>query len=127
MRLCFELAKLQQFPEFHLTSPSQLGHVRCLFELIDPKIKSSGWGEIEDSRIITEFPITHREGGRLTGNGRRANPLFADYVLSYKNLNLAVVEAKKEDLNYTTGLEQAKSYAEKLKLPMKMLHSSRIS
>ena len=87
------------------------------FELIDPKIKSSGWGEIEDSRIITEFPITHREGGRLTGNGRRANPLFADYVLAYKNLNLAVVEAKKEVLNYTTGLEQAKSYAEKLKLP----------
>ncbi len=87
------------------------------FELIDPKIKSSGWGEFEDSRIITEFPITHREGGRLTGNGRRANPLFADYVLAYKNLNLAVVEAKKEDLNYTTGLEQAKSYAEKLKLP----------
>lgn len=87
------------------------------FELIDPKIKSSGWGEIEDSRIITEFPITHRVGGRLTGNGRRANPLFADYVLTYKNLNLAVVEAKKEDLNYTTGLEQAKSYAQKLKLP----------
>lgn len=87
------------------------------FELIDPKVKASGWGEFPDSRIITEFPITHRDGGRLQGNGRRANPLFADYVLNYKNTNLAIIEAKKEDLSYTTGLEQAKSYADKLKVP----------
>jgi type I restriction enzyme R subunit len=87
------------------------------FDLITPKIIQSGWNHIEESKILVNYPITHRDGGRLTGNGRRANPLFADYILSYKNLNLAVIEAKKEGVNYTSGLEQAKSYAEKLKVP----------
>lgn len=64
-------------------------------DLITPSIMESGWNNVEESKILVNYPITHRDGGRLTGNGRRASPLFADYILSYKNLNLAVIEAKK--------------------------------
>ncbi|MGB7402818.1 MAG: DEAD/DEAH box helicase family protein [Arcobacter sp.] len=82
-------------------------------ELIDPQLVNAGWGVVENSRIRREFPISK---GRLLGNGRRAQPLSADYVLVYKNRNLAVVEAKKRDLHYSDGVTQAKDYAERLKI-----------
>src|SRR5699024_11913950 len=53
-----------------------------------------GWGVVEGSRLRLEFPITK---GRLIGQGRRAKPLFADYVLEYKNRRIGVIEAKKRD------------------------------
>ena len=62
-------------------------------ELIDPKLLKAGWGVVENSRIRREFPISK---GRLLGNGRRAQPLIADYVLSFRKRNLAVIEAKKK-------------------------------
>lgn len=80
---------------------------------IDPALKAAGWGEIEGSRIRVEFPITE---GRLIGQGRRKQPLLADYVLEYRNKRLAVVEAKARDLNYTEGVGQAKDYAERLNI-----------
>lgn len=80
-------------------------------DLIDPKLKSAGWGVVKDSFIKVEFPISK---GRLLGNKRRAQPLSADYVLVYKNRYLAVIEAKKRDLHYTDGLSQAKDYASRL-------------
>jgi type I restriction enzyme R subunit len=82
-------------------------------DFIDPALKDAGWGVVEGSRIRLEFPITQ---GRLIGQGRRAKPLFADYVLQYKNRNLAVVEAKARDLHYTEGVAQAKDYAERLNI-----------
>jgi len=78
---------------------------------IDPALAAAGWGVVEDSRIRREFPITI---GRLEGGGRRAMPKSADYVLEYRNTNLAVVEAKSWDLPYTEGVTQAKEYADKL-------------
>jgi len=80
-------------------------------DFIDPALKEAGWGVVEGSRIRLEFPITQ---GRLMGQGRRSTPLFADYVLQYKNRNLAVIEAKSRDLHYTEGVPQAKDYAERL-------------
>jgi hypothetical protein len=56
-------------------------------DFIDPALKEAGWGVVEGSRIRLEFPITR---GRLIGQGRRSKPLFADYVLQYKNRNMAV-------------------------------------
>ena len=79
-------------------------------ELIDPALKTAGWGIIEGSRIRREV-ITL---GRLVGNGRRAQSDIADYVLVYRGEKLAVIEAKKRDLPDTAGLGQAKKYAEKL-------------
>ena len=82
-------------------------------EYIDPKLKESGWGEVEGSKILREFRITD---GKIQGGGLRAKPEIADYVLVYKNQKIAVVEAKAEDLPVGEGVAQAKAYAEKLRL-----------
>jgi type I restriction enzyme R subunit len=80
-------------------------------DLIEPALREAGWDIVEGSRLRLEFPITK---GRLIGQNRRATPLFADYVLEYKNRRIGVVEAKKRDLYYTDGVGQAKDYAERL-------------
>ncbi len=79
-------------------------------ELIDPALKAVGWGVVEASRVRREV-ITL---GRLQGAGVRAAQDIADYVLTYRNHKLAVIEAKRRDLPDTEGLSQAKKYAEKL-------------
>ncbi len=82
-------------------------------ELIDPKLKECGWSADVDVKIFREYKISK---GRLIGHGKRNEPEIADYVLQYKNKKLAVVEAKKIALDYTEGVAQAKTYAEKLKV-----------
>lgn len=82
-------------------------------ELIDPVLRAAGWGVVEGSRIRMEFPINK---GRLIGHGQRSKPDKADYVLQYKNRNLAVIEAKARDKYYTEGVGQAKDYAGKLQI-----------
>ena len=80
-------------------------------EIIDPALKAAGWGVVESSRILREYPITP---GRIEGHGRRGKPLTADYVLVYRNHKLAVIEAKAFGESLTEGVAQAKNYAEKL-------------
>ena len=80
-------------------------------EHIDPALAAAGWGVVEGSRILREYPITL---GRLEGHGRRGKSLTADYVLVYRNHKLAVVEAKAWDEALTEGVAQAKNYAAKL-------------
>lgn len=83
-------------------------------ELIDPALREAGWGVVAGSRVRREFPITK---GRLQGyEGKRGSTLSADYVLTYRNRNLAVIEAKKRNLYYTEGLTQAKEYAQRLNI-----------
>ena len=82
-------------------------------ELIDPKIKDAGWGEVEGSFIRAEFQITN---GEIKPGGIRAGIIKADYVLIYKNRKLAVIEAKKDELPVSDGVGQAKEYAQKLKI-----------
>jgi type I restriction enzyme R subunit len=80
-------------------------------EYIDPALKAAGWGVVEGSRILREYPITP---GRIEGLGRRGKALTADYVLVYRNHKLAVIEAKSWDESLTEGVAQAKNYADKL-------------
>ena len=79
-------------------------------ELIDPALKTAGWGVVEASRVRREV-ITL---GRLQGAGKRAAQDIADYVLTYRDHKLAVIEAKRRDLPDTEGVGQAKKYAGKL-------------
>ena len=79
-------------------------------ELIDPALQAAGWGVVAGSRVYRE----HITSGRLLGAGKRGTPEIADYVLSFRNLRLAVIEAKRRDLPVTEGLAQAKRYAGKL-------------
>jgi type I restriction enzyme R subunit len=76
---------------------------------IDPKLKESGWEQF----IHREYYFT--DGRKLLG-GKRGNRLFVDYLLRYKNTNLAIIEAKKLGKHPTEGLQQAIGYAEKLKV-----------
>ena len=80
-------------------------------ELIDPALAAAGWGVVEGSKILREYRIT---AGRIEGRGRRGKADIADYVLVYRNMKLAVVEAKAEDEELTEGVGQAKDYARKL-------------
>ena len=82
-------------------------------EHIDPALKAAGWGVVEDSRIRREYPITL---GRIEGGGRRGKSLTADYVLEFRNIKLAVVEAKAWSEALTEGAAQAKNYADKLSI-----------
>jgi type I restriction enzyme, R subunit len=63
-------------------------------ELIDPALKAAGWGVVEASRVRREV-ITL---GRLQGAGKRTAQDIADYVLTYRNHKLAVIEAKRREL-----------------------------
>ena len=54
-------------------------------ELIDPKLKESGWGVVDGSKILREYNIT---AGKIQTGGGRAKPLIADYVLVYQGANL---------------------------------------
>jgi type I restriction enzyme, R subunit len=80
-------------------------------ELIDPALTAAGWGVVEGSRVRREFLICP---GRIEGHGRKSTPLKADYVLEYRNIKLAVIEAKACSKPVTEGLGQAKDYANKL-------------
>lgn len=82
-------------------------------ELIDPKLKSCGWGIVDGSKILREYRITE---GKIQVGGVRGKREIADYVLVYKGIKLAVVEAKSVDLEVGEGVAQAKLYAEKLNI-----------
>lgn len=79
-------------------------------KFIDPQLKKTAWDE---SSIIREYYFT--DGRKLSGN-KRGERLFVDYLLRYKNVPLAIIEAKRYDKNPTEGLQQAINYAEKLKV-----------
>jgi type I restriction enzyme R subunit len=80
-------------------------------EHIDPALKAAGWGVVEGSKILREYPITP---GRIEGHGRRGKSHNADYVLVHRNHKLAVTEAKAWAKPLTEGVAQAKDYATKM-------------
>lgn len=84
-------------------------------ELIDPQLTSKGWGIVEGSRVLREYHITD---GKIQANGVRGARLKADYVLEYKGVKLAIIEAKSSEYPVGEGVQQAKDYAQKLSLKM---------
>lgn len=82
-------------------------------EYIDPKLKDSGWGVVEGTKILREYRFTD---GKIMTGGMRGKSDIADYILVYKNQKLAIIEAKSEDIEATEGIAQAKDYAKKLSI-----------
>ena len=82
-------------------------------ELIDRKLNDCGWGGVEGSKILREYNIT---AGKIQTGGIRGKKTIADYILVYKGIKLAVIEAKRIGLAVGEGVAQAKQYAEKLNL-----------
>lgn len=81
--------------------------------LIDVQLAAAGWGLVAESRVQREYAIT---AGEIRAGGIRAGKLKADYILSYKNRKLAVIEAKSDEQEVGEGVAQAKLYAQKLEL-----------
>lgn len=82
-------------------------------ELIDPLLQQAGWGVAEGSKILREHRITI---GKIQTGGLRAKPMIVDYVLVYRGVKLAVIEAKSNKQEVGEGVAQAKHYAHKLQL-----------
>ena len=82
-------------------------------EFIDKQLEAAGWSTGGDVRVQREYNIN---AGEIKAGGIRTGKLIADYVLSYKNRKLAVVEAKSNELEVSEGVAQAKLYAHKLHL-----------
>ncbi|MFJ4513926.1 EcoAI/FtnUII family type I restriction enzme subunit R [Streptomyces sp. NPDC088816] len=82
-----------------------------------PRLKDeSGWlpGQIKE-----QVPVTAGRIVRAGRSHRRQRPLQADFVLEIaEGVPVAVVEAKREFADPRDGLQQAKTYAEQLDLPM---------
>jgi type I restriction enzyme R subunit len=79
-------------------------------KLITPKLNANGWGE---NHIVREYYFT--AGRKLLGN-KRGKRYFVDYLLSYNNTHLAIVEAKAQSKDPLDGLQQCINYAQKLKI-----------
>jgi type I restriction enzyme R subunit len=92
-------------------SEPQMNEAETRAEHIDPALKSAGWGVVEGSKILREYPVAP---GRIEGYGRPGKALIADYVLVYRNLKLSVIEAKAWDKPLTEGVGQSKDYAGKM-------------
>ncbi len=82
--------------------------------LITPALQAKEWRGV---RMTMEYPIT---AGQIILRGdshEQLSPTRADYLLRYaESLPIAIVEAKGEEYAPGAGLQQAKSYAEKLGL-----------
>ena len=81
---------------------------------IDPKLSAAGWGIVPGSKVLVE-QSAYIAPGRITNTGHK-NPKKADYILEYKGQKLAVIEAKSDERDVSEGVEQAKLYADALKI-----------
>jgi len=84
-------------------------------KLIDPKIRECGW---QEEYLVRQYPIAddrfYVEGEEFS---RLPTRKYADYVLKYKEIILAVLEAKAEDEDPLKHLSQAQDYAQRLDIP----------
>ena len=81
---------------------------------IDPKLKEALWEVTPDRAIYTEQSAYEIAPGRI-GHTER-NPKKIDYLLVYKGIKIAIVEAKKDELDVSEGVPQAKEYAERMNI-----------
>ncbi|HNP23557.1 MAG TPA: DEAD/DEAH box helicase family protein [Panacibacter sp.] len=82
---------------------------------ITPALQSAGWDI--DTQILEEVSFTDGRiyvKGKLTARGVRKR---ADYVLYYKSIPIAVIEAKDNHHSVKAGIQQALGYAETLDIP----------
>lgn len=81
---------------------------------IDPKLAEAGWGIVPGSKVLVE-QSAYIAPGRITSTGNK-NPKKADYILEYRGIKLAVIEAKSDERDVSEGVDQAKLYADALKI-----------
>lgn len=82
---------------------------------IDPKLKDSLWEVTPDSAIYTEQSAYNEIAPGRIGLAER-KPKKIDYLLVYRGIKIAIVEAKKDELDVSEGVSQAKEYAERMNI-----------
>ena len=83
---------------------------------VTPTLQSAGWSA-EPYAIGEQRPITDGRILLIGGKARRAKVRKPDYILYYRrDYPIAVVEAKEVGLPAENGVQQAREYAEMLKL-----------
>jgi type I restriction enzyme R subunit len=84
---------------------------------IDPALYAVGWelNAFPESQILNEQRAYLIAPGRVEKFKAR-HPKKVDYILEYKGIKLAVVEAKSDETNVSVGVPQAKQYAEMLQI-----------
>ena len=81
---------------------------------ITPAIQSAGWRPLQ---IWEEYYFTDgRFHIQRSGQARRGDRAFTDYLLIYENVPLAVIEAKDNRHTIGSGMQQALRYAEVLEV-----------
>lgn len=95
----------------------QLSEIDICMKYITPALQRAGW-DIH-TQVFREATLNDLTKGRIHVRGhmyKRGTPKRADYVLVVKNIPIAVVEAKKNTLSISSGMQQALEYAEMLDL-----------
>lgn len=94
-------------------------------KIIDPKIHSDGWKE---EQILRQYPIAD-DRFFVEGEDYKRLPTakYADYVLSYNNVIIAVLEAKAEDEDPLKHMSQAQDYAKRLDVPFAYISNGNIT
>ena len=82
---------------------------------IDPKLYEVGWEQVPESEILTE-QRAYITPGQVSRVPQNRHPKKADYILEYKKQKLAVIEAKSDEKHVSEGVDQAKLYADLLKI-----------
>lgn len=86
-------------------------------KFITPQIMAKGWS-FDDISMEAKVKLTD---GKMNLQGNlvvRSKPKYADYMLYYnKATPIAIVEAKDAKYTISYGLQQAKSYAQMMKIP----------
>ena len=78
-----------------------MNEAQTRFNKIDPKLRDAGWGIVPGSKILVE-QSAYIAPGRITTTGHK-NPKKADYILEYKGMKLAVIEAKSDEKDECTA------------------------
>ena len=66
-------------------------------DLIDPKLKQDGWGEVEGSYIRREVICP----GRIMTGGKRGTQVSSDYVLVYQGRKLSCSRSQERKVSPT--------------------------
>lgn len=91
-----------------------MNEAQTRFDKINPKLKQCGWGVVKESRILVEQNANKLTNGKIGSSSSRA--LKVDYILVYKDVKLAIIEAKSDEKDYGEGVAQAKLYAQMMNI-----------
>ena len=71
---------------------------------IDPALYAVGWEQVPESEILNEQRAYLIAPGRVEKIPMNRHPKKVDYILEYKGIKLAVIEAKADELPVEVGI-----------------------